>query len=588
MDLLGIQSIRPGADPRNPQAPNAVDYDETKASPYRSLPDPLVLKNGKRVTSAKMWWETRRPEIVEDFDREVYGRVPKDVPPVRWEVKAVAKEAVGGVPVVTKTLVGLVDNAKYPALTVGIEMALTTPANATGPVPVMMEFGFRMPAGMPRPPRPAGAPPEGPSWQEQLASKGWGYAVLYPNTIQADSGAGLTKGIIGLVNKGQPRKVDDWGALRAWAWGASRALDYFETDRDVDAKQVGIEGLSRYGKAALVAMAYEPRFAIAFRQHRGGHTAGPNWPTFLEFAGRYIKAPPLRARVPDAKASEGGPLKVALTFDDLPVHGALPPGLNRSDIARSVLAALTLRRAPPTFGFVNAKGLEEAPGNAEVLQLWRAAGHPLGNHAYSHMDLHANATEAFEQDVSAGEGTLRTYMGNEDWHWFRFPYLHEGETVEERREVSRFLRDRGYRVAQVTLNFDDWAFNDPYVRCLAKNDAAAVEWMKEAYLRRALDSLSADVERARRVFGRDIAHVMLLHLGGLQTVMLPRLLGLLEERGFELVTLQEAQSNPAYAVEVDRPFPSGAAWLDQVAAIRGLQTPRAPDDTLARLSRLCK
>ncbi len=95
-------------------------------------------------------------------------------------------------------------------------------------------------------------------------AKGWGYAVLYPTSIQADGGAGLTKGIIGLVNKGQPRKPDDWGALRAWAWGASRALDYLETDKAVDAKHVGIEGLSRFGKAALVTMAYEPRFAVAF------------------------------------------------------------------------------------------------------------------------------------------------------------------------------------------------------------------------------------------------------------------------------------------------------------------------------------
>jgi len=708
MDLLGIQSIRPGAESRNPQAPNAVNYDEAKANPYPVLPDPLVLKNGKKVTSGKMWWERRRPEVVEDFDREVYGRVPKDMPPVKWEVKAVANEAVGGVPVITKTLVGHVDNTKYPALTVDIELALTTPANATEPVPVMMEFGFRFPAGMTRPPRPAGAPPEGPSWQEQLVSKGWGYAVVYPNTIQADNGAGLTKGIIGLVNNGQPRKVDDWGSLRAWAWGASRALDYFETDKDVNARQVGIEGLSRYGKAALVTMAYDSRFAIAFvassgeggaklhrrdfgervenvagsgeyhwmagnfikyagpltandlpvdahelvalcaprpvfissgafegdawvdakgmflaaagagpvyrllgkkdlgttefppietsliagdiafRQHRGGHTAGPNWPMFIEFAERYIKAPPLKAPGTDSRAAADPRQRVALTFDDLPVHGALPPGLSRSDIARSVLAALAARKAPPTYGFVNAKGLEEAPGNADVLRLWRAAGHPLGNHAFSHMDLHKNSPEAFEQDVAADEETLRTHMGNEDWRWFRFPYLHEGETVEKRREVARFLKTRGYRVAQVTLNFDDWAFNDPYARCLAENSASAVEWMKEIYLRRATDSLSAAVDRARLVFGRDIAHVMLLHLGGLQTIMLPRLLGLLEDRGFELVTLQEAQGDPAYAVDVDQPFPSGATWLDQVTAVRGLQTSRAPDDTLERLSALCR
>jgi hypothetical protein len=136
---------------------------------------------------------------------------------------------------------------------------LTTPAQAKGPVPVMMEFGFGgFNAGPPR--FPAG----GLSWQEQVIKKGWGFAIVVPNSIQADNGAGLTKGIIGLCNKGQPRKPEDWGALRAWAWGASRALDYFETDKSADARQVGIEGLSRYGKAALVAMAYDERFAIGF------------------------------------------------------------------------------------------------------------------------------------------------------------------------------------------------------------------------------------------------------------------------------------------------------------------------------------
>jgi hypothetical protein len=164
---------------------------------------------------------------------------------------------------VTKQLVGHVDNSSYPLVNVDIQLTLATPANASGPVPVIMEFGFGpRPRAANAPPAPV-PPPEG-TWQEQLARKGWGYAVLVPTSVQADNGAGLTRGIIGLVNKGQPRDLDDWGALRAWAWGASRALDYFETDRAVDAKRVGIEGLSRYGKAAIVAMAYDPRFAIGF------------------------------------------------------------------------------------------------------------------------------------------------------------------------------------------------------------------------------------------------------------------------------------------------------------------------------------
>jgi hypothetical protein len=274
MEALGIKTLRPGADPRNPNAANPVNYDEAKANPYPDLPDPLGLKNGQKITTADQWWNQRRPEIVEDFDREIYGRVPKDVPKVTWEVTGANEEKVGDVPVIVKRLLGHVDNARCPQIKVDIQLTLTTPAEAKGPVPVMMEFGFggfgRRPGGggagktdAPKKAPPPGGFGFGSQWPLVLA-KGWGYAIVVPNSIQADNGAGLTKGIVGLCNQGQPRKPDDWGALRAWAWGASRALDYFETDKDVDAKQVGIEGLSRYGKAALVAMAYDPRFAIGF------------------------------------------------------------------------------------------------------------------------------------------------------------------------------------------------------------------------------------------------------------------------------------------------------------------------------------
>jgi len=276
MDLLHIASLRQGANGSNPQAPNYANYDESKATPYPDLPDPLVLKNGKKVTTPAMWWNQRRPEIVEDFDREIYGRMPKVTPKVKWEVVGTTNETVGEVPVVTKKLIGHVDNSSYPQVTVDIQLTLTTPANAAGPVPVIMEFGFtgfgaRGGARGPAPEAGRGGPPmqPGPTWQQQVLAKGWGYAILSPTSIQADNGAGLTQGIIGLVNKGQPRKVDDWGALRAWAWGASRALDYFETDKSVDSKRVGVEGHSRYGKATAVAMAYDSRFAIAFVSSSG-------------------------------------------------------------------------------------------------------------------------------------------------------------------------------------------------------------------------------------------------------------------------------------------------------------------------------
>jgi len=274
MDQLGIKALRPGPSGTE-TAPNHANYDEATANPYPDLPEVLTLKNGKKVTTADTWWNQRRPEIVEDFDREVLGRVPKNVPKITWTVANTVTGTVGPYAAIGKQLVGHADNSGYPGINVDIQMTLVTPANATGPVPVMMMFGD---GGLPQvegAQAPAGrggaragaapaanAPPADPPTTQQLLADGWGYASINPGSIQADSGDGLTKGIIGLVNKGQPRKPDDWGSLRAWGWGAARCLDYLETDKSVDAKHVGIEGVSRYGKAALVTMAYDTRFAL--------------------------------------------------------------------------------------------------------------------------------------------------------------------------------------------------------------------------------------------------------------------------------------------------------------------------------------
>ncbi len=275
MDQLGIKALRPGPS-GNESAPNHANYDVATANPYPNLPDVLTLKNGKKVTSPAMWSNQRRPEIVEDFEREVLGRAPANAPKVNWEVVKTAEAKLGGRAVIGKQLLGHVDNSSDPDIKVDIQLTLVVPADAKGPVPVMMMFGGRTipEVAFPAPvfPGRAGAPGRGPTpappanadlpATEQLIADGWGFASINPGSIQADNGAGLTKGVIGLVNKGQPRKPDDWGALRAWGWGASRALDYLETDKAVNSKQVGIEGVSRYGKAALVTMAFDTRFAL--------------------------------------------------------------------------------------------------------------------------------------------------------------------------------------------------------------------------------------------------------------------------------------------------------------------------------------
>ena len=275
MDLLHITSLRQGANGSNPQAPNYANYDESKANPYPDLPDPLVLNNGKKVTSAKMWWNQRRPEIVELFDREIYGRVPKNVPKVKWEVASTTNEMNGDVPVITKELVGHVDNSSYPEITVDIqgvtEHAGQRQGSGAGDHGIRRRIApvtgrrIRRTCAKAAPPKQPAVPPG----SSRCSPRAGATRRSTTNSIQADNGAGLTQGIIGLVNKGQPRKPDDWGALRAWAWGASRALDYFETDKAVDAKQVGIEGHSRYGKATIVAMAYDQRFAIAYVSSSG-------------------------------------------------------------------------------------------------------------------------------------------------------------------------------------------------------------------------------------------------------------------------------------------------------------------------------
>jgi lysophospholipase L1-like esterase len=277
MKRLGITKLRPGFNGRLAAGePGAANYDAARANPYPDWPDVLTLRDGRRVTTPEQWWKERRPEVVEDFEREVYGRVPADVPKVAWTVAEAVETTVGGQPVVARRVIGHVDNSAHPAITVDIEVAVVVPVNAKGPVPVLMMFGWGNMPGETPPRFPGAQEPAAPPSTEQLIAAGWGYVSLSTASIQADNGAGLTEGIIGLTNQGQRRTPEQWGALRAWAWGAARALDYLETMPAVDARRVGIEGVSRYGKAALVTMAFEPRFAAVLAGSSGEGGAKPH------------------------------------------------------------------------------------------------------------------------------------------------------------------------------------------------------------------------------------------------------------------------------------------------------------------------
>jgi len=387
---LGIRDTRPGpsGDPKNP---NAANIDESKVRSY-DLPHLLIDRSGREVKSPEDWWTFRRDQIVEDLESEVYGRIPANIPNVKWEVVEEREVTIGPYAVKEKVLSGIVDNATYPEIEVNIQMVLGTPINLQHPVPVVLQFGFiRSPFG--------GETIESenyfmthyePRWKEQLLTQGWGYAIIVPNSIQADHGAGLKSGIIGLVNKGESRTPDQWGALRAWAWGASRAMDYFETDKDVDFKRIATEGTSRYGKAALVAMAFENRISLGFIGSSGAGGASILRRNFGEqvenlassseyhwFSGNFIKY-----------ASN-------LTADDLPVDA-------HSLIALCAPRGIFISAGSPHIEgeWIDAKGMFLAGVHASpVYELLEARG--LGSFSFPYMGV----------AVTDGEVAFRQHAG---------------------------------------------------------------------------------------------------------------------------------------------------------------------------------
>jgi peptidoglycan-N-acetylglucosamine deacetylase len=280
--------------------------------------------------------------------------------------------------------------------------------------------------------------------------------------------------------------------------------------------------------------------------------------------------------------------KVAITFDDLPLNGDLPPGVTRVQIARDTLALLKVRHAPPAYGFINAKKLEGDPDAAEALKLW-AASEPFGSHTYGHMDLNENPAEAFEREIDQNEPALELLGGKDsNWHWLRYPYLREGETVEKRRAVREYLQAHGYRVAQVTIDWEDYLWNSAYARCAAKNDAKSIAWLKSSYLE--IEDSYLDLARnlAHNVYGRDINHVLLLHLGAFSSTILPDALGLMEKKGFKFVTLEEAESDPVYEGDPDVGSKYGGTLLELWMEARKIKFPDVMAKPYKQLGEICK
>ena len=294
-----------------------------------------------------------------------------------------------------------------------------------------------------------------------------------------------------------------------------------------------------------------------------------------------------------AAAGAAGPakLKVALTFDDLPRNGTLPAGAKDSEFARDTVKVLKKHRIPPSYGFINANKLERNPDGAKALQIWVEGGHPLASHTYTHLDFTKNSVEDFQREILRNEPALELLMpegGKHDWRWFRYPYLHEGDTLEKRRAVRAFLASSGYRIAQTTIDFEDYLWNSAHARCWMKKDADGLAWLRESYRTAAREFIRLDLANSRAVFGRDIHHVMLLHLGSFSSHILPDLFEILDEEGFQIVTLEEAQKDPAYDYDPDIADARGGTLVELAMKAKNIPWPaNAPQKPRDRLVTIC-
>ena len=265
--------------------------------------------------------------------------------------------------------------------------------------------------------------------------------------------------------------------------------------------------------------------------------------------------------------------QMAVTFDDLPVHGAMPPGMTRLEIAQSILKTLKREKLPAAYGFVNGGRGADDPSSLSVLQTWREAGQPLGNHTWAHLDLNQETAEQFEAEVLRNEPLLQRLMGKEDWRWLRYPFLHEADTVEKRRAVRTWLSARGYKIAEVSMDFEDYLWNEPYARCAAMHDEASIAKLHDSYLAVADQYYGVFRELSRLVYGRDVKYVLLMHVGAFDARMLPELLQLYRAKGVKFINLPDAMLDPAYRDDPDIGEPSGGAFLELMMQKKKLKFP---------------
>ena len=286
-------------------------------------------------------------------------------------------------------------------------------------------------------------------------------------------------------------------------------------------------------------------------------------------------------------SAASGATELAVTVDDLPAHGPMPPGMQRLPTAQRMISALRRHGVRAVVGFVNGGQIRDHPERAHIVKLWLQAGFPVANHTFSHLDINHVTAAEYIADIERNEAVLAEVAGSRWARVFRYPYLHEGESAETREAVRRWLAAHGYTIAPVTVTFDDWAWNDAYARCAARRDGGAIAWLKQSFLEAAVSRLEWSQAVAEVTFGRQIRHVLLLHVGAFDAVMMNDLLEVYQKAGVKMIGLDTAMADPVYQLKTDEVWQGESTFLLQVARARGVRIPTVPEIPLETLRTMC-
>ncbi len=263
-------------------------------------------------------------------------------------------------------------------------------------------------------------------------------------------------------------------------------------------------------------------------------------------------------------------IKVAITIDDLPTHGQLPNNMTFLEVVQSMVTTLKKHQVPDAHAFINGGKVINDPSLMKVLEIWKESQFSVGNHAYLHEDLHQTSIEDFKLAIDKNEPLLKKLNSNKEWKFFRYPYLREGDHLTKRNSIREYLKQKDYKIAQVTIDFEDWSWNNPYARCFDQKDQKSIDWLKKSYLQNAVDQLLRADQISKKLFKRSIPHILLLHSGAFDALVFDELLKSYKDKGVRFVTLSEALKDPVYSIDPGSADKWGSELTFQIMRSRNL------------------